>query len=131
MTTTSAESPCSICSEALEPHTRTECNTCGLLFHLNQRTDLPGKDCGIVTLSDVYFGIIYTCDRCLSPVPEDTGTALDDIMTLEEAATFLATEERILSAAAQQGRIRHRKAGPVLLFERADLIGFRPTDEPS
>lgn len=121
---TSTETPCSICTEPLEPHTRTECTWCGNLFHLNQRNDLPGKDCGIVTLSDEHFGIVFTCETCGRPEAE--GSSLDDILTLEEAARFIETSEDILAEAAEKGRVRHRKAGPVYLFEKADIIGFRP-----
>ena len=51
-TMTSTAIICSVCNEPLEAHTEAYCDACGLPYHLNQRTDLPGKDCGDVWINE-------------------------------------------------------------------------------
>jgi hypothetical protein len=41
------------------------CNSCGERFHLNQRNDQPGKDCGAVWVNDQYLALEFACQRCL------------------------------------------------------------------
>ena len=55
---------CSICAERVERHTESYCNACGRLFHLNQREDLPGRDCGTVSLSEAHLALVFLCRAC-------------------------------------------------------------------
>ena len=64
---------CTVCGEAVEERDSSVCNTCGGRFHLNQRNDRAGKDCGTVWINDQYLALEFACQRCLdggSPQPE-------------------------------------------------------------
>jgi len=122
MTTT--KTSCSVCGGELESYMRAECHLCGQLYHLNSRQDLPGDDCGVVTLSDTMLGLIYVCNTCIQREQEGASGALDEILTLEEAASFASMPEQELTGAAEAGGLRHRKAGSTYLFQRADLADF-------
>lgn len=120
---TSAESSCSVCGGELEPHTRAECHVCGRLYHLNSRIDLPGADCGDVSLSQTALGLFYSCNTCLAGRAGEADT-LDDVVTLDEAAAISGIAAEVLTEAANAGRLRRREAGPVSLFRRADIEAF-------
>ena len=109
--------PCSICAEPVERHTESYCNGCGRLFHLNQRADLPGRDCGAVSLSEAHLALEFLCNACLAaetPAPE-----LEAVLDLTEAAKAAGLREAELAEAARTGQVAHRRtAGGVLLFER-------------
>jgi len=114
---------CSVCKEAVERHTEATCNTCGEVYHLNQRTDLPGKDCGQVWISEEHLALEFTCNTCLNP--SEPGTVLDEIVDLAEAAAATGLSEEALREAAEQGRVPSRTlAGGVLIFQRSDLRAF-------
>src|SRR3954470_10533814 len=68
---------CSVCSESTEAHTLAHCDICTKPYHLNQRQDLPGKDCGDVWISEESLSLEFGCFTCLH-TPVDAG-ALDDI----------------------------------------------------
>lgn len=121
-TMTTSHSLCSVCSEALEPHTEATCNNCGQLYHLNHRLDLPGKDCGQVWINEDHLALEFACNTCLHPEPG----SLQDVLDLAEAAAAAGTTEAALSAAADAGRVPHRRtAGGIYLFQRSDLAPFR------
>lgn len=117
---------CSVCGDRLEAHTEAFCNVCGERYHLNQRLDLPGKDCGEVWISEEHLALEYACRTCLEGGgPTDEG-ALDDILDLAEAAQIAGVSDAQLQAAAEAGDIAHRKTGGgVFLFERRVIIQFR------
>lgn len=99
------------------------CDACGRRYHLNQRTDLPGEDCGQVWINEEHLGLEFACDTCLNP-PEAAGS-LDDILDLSEAAILAGATEQRISEAAAAGEIRHRRTSSgVYLFERRDLLAF-------
>jgi hypothetical protein len=111
---------CSVCGDPLESHTEAYCMQCGEPFHLNQRTDIPGKDCGEVWVNDEHLTLEYACNSCLHP--EEPAGNLDDVLDLEEAAIAAGVAAPVLADAASRGQVRHRKtASGVLLFERRDL----------
>ena len=56
---------CAICGEALDERTSSVCSFCGEWFHLNQRNDQPGKDCGSVWINEQYLALEFACQRCL------------------------------------------------------------------
>ena len=123
-TMTSAKSSCSVCGEPLQPHTEASCDNCGLPFHLNQRTDLPGKDCGDVWINEEHLGLEFGCNTCLHPEPQSAG-ALDDVLDSSEAANAAGVGEPELVAAAAGGLIRHRRtANGTYLFQRGDVLEF-------
>ena len=117
---TSAKSLCSVCGEAMERHTEATCDNCGSFYHLNQRTDLPGKDCGQVWINEEHLALEFACNNCLAPPAPPPG--LDDVLDIAEAAALTGLGEDALRAAADSGELRHRKTGSgIYLFERRDL----------
>lgn len=111
--------PCVICADPVEPHTESYCNACGQLFHLNQREDLPGKDCGTVSLSEAHLALVFMCNACLDEPAEPVAPALAAVLDLAEAALATGMSEGELAEAAAAGRVAHRRtAGGALLFER-------------
>ena len=121
--------PCAVCHEPVEPHTDSLCGACGETFHLNQREDLPGKDCGAVWINQEHFGLEFTCQRCIDAAqrePEQPGGVLADVLDLGEAAAVAGLDEEQLRALAEAGQVPHRAAsGGVLLFERKTLMALR------
>lgn len=112
---------CSVCELALEAHTAALCNSCGRAYHLNQRQDLEGLDCGQVWINEEHMALEFACNACLNP----PSAALDDILDLAEAAEFAALTVAALEAAAAQGLVRHRRtASGTLLFVRADIQAY-------
>ncbi|MBA4180960.1 MAG: hypothetical protein C0506_10265 [Anaerolinea sp.] len=108
---------------AMASHMVAICDSCGRHYHLNQRSDLPGEDCGQVWINEDHLGLEFACNTCLNP-PEADGN-LDDILDLAEAASVAGTTQASLSELATKGQIRHRKTGSgVYLFERRDLVAF-------
>jgi hypothetical protein len=121
MTTT--ENSCSVCGLPMATHMVATCDSCGLDYHLNQRSDLPGDDCGQVWINEEHLGLEFACNTCLNP-PEEKGN-LDDILDLSEAAIFVGASEQAVTHAATAGRIRHRRTNSgIYLFERRDLVAF-------
>ncbi len=120
---TTAENSCSVCGLSIAAHMFATCDTCGKVFHLNQRTDLPGDDCGQVWINEEHLGLEFGCDSCLNP-PEPEGN-LDDVLDLAEAAQAAGMTEEWIGQAAAAGDLRHRRtASGVYLFERRDVLSF-------
>lgn len=123
MSTETVAGICKVCLEATEPHTETFCNVCGGTYHLNQRTDLPGKDCGEVWINEEFQALEYACNLCLHP--EEPRMNLDDIIDLAEAATTTGLSADVLLIAVRQGTLRSKRiTGDVLIFERRDVMEF-------
>lgn len=65
---------CTVCADAVDERDSSVCNSCGERFHLNQRSDQAGKDCGTVWIDDRYLALEFACQRCLDgegqPAPE-------------------------------------------------------------
>jgi hypothetical protein len=113
-----------VCGGPLAEHTSAACNTCGKAYHLNQRQDMPGQDCGQVWINEEHMALEFACDNCLNP-PDGS---LDDVLDLEEAAAEASVTVAVLEAAAMAGQVRHRRtAGGSLLFTRADVRLFAGT----
>jgi hypothetical protein len=109
---------CVVCTDELTSTTEAWCGQCGKSYHLNQRVDLPGKDCGQVWINEEHLALEFACDLCLNPPPPD----LDEILDLEEAARETGMTPADLQAAADRGGVRHRKTGSgTYLFVRKDL----------
>jgi hypothetical protein len=114
---------CCVCEEPLTSTTEAYCGECNRPYHLNQRADIPGKDCGRVWINEDHLALEFACDLCLYP-PQATG--LDDVLDLAEAAAEAGMTEDWISGEADAGRLRHRKTSAgILLFERRDVIAFR------
>jgi hypothetical protein len=43
-----------------------ECNWCDGRYHLNQRNDVEGKDCGQVWVDEQYLALQFACNTCLA-----------------------------------------------------------------
>lgn len=56
---------CVVCREEVDEKTSSTCNSCGGLFHLNQRNDIESKDCGVVWIDDRYLALEFACQNCL------------------------------------------------------------------
>ena len=113
---------CLVCDEPLTKTTEAWCGQCGGSYHLNQRADLPGKDCGDVWINEETLALDFSCNRCLNPPT----LGLDDVLDLEEAADAAGTSPETLARAADAGLVAHRKTGRgVYLFVRKDLDSLR------
>ena len=124
--------PCSICTEPVERHTESYCNACGRLFHLNQREDLPGKDCGTVSLSEAHLALVFMCNACGEASESPVAAALEAVLDLSEAALAAGMDESELAEAAAAGRVSHRRtAGGSLLFEREAIEALLRTRGPA
>ena len=122
-TMTSAKTSCSVCGEFIAVHMHALCNACGLPYHLNQRNDIPGDDCGQVWINEEFLSLEFACNTCLAP-PEEIGN-LDDILEAGEAADASGLTHAEIVAAAETGALRHRKtASGVYLFQRGDVADF-------
>jgi hypothetical protein len=60
-----ANERCVVCDDPVDEKTSSVCSLCGQRFHLNQRNDQPGKDCGEVWINDQYLALEFACRRCL------------------------------------------------------------------
>lgn len=113
---------CRVCGEPTEPHTKSLCGMCGMVFHLNSRTDMPGKDCGQVWVSDEHMALEFACDICLAPAQP---AGLDDVIDVVEAARATGLSEDVLQAAAEAGELPAKRiAGSVWIFQRGDVFRF-------
>ena len=120
VTMTSAKPSCSVCGEEMAAHNQATCDNCGQTYHLNQRMDLPGKDCGQVWINEEHLALEFACNTCLNPAP--AAANLDDVLDATEASEVTGMTEAALRAAADGGELRHRRTGSgVYLFERRDL----------
>jgi hypothetical protein len=63
--TASTEVTCAVCGEAAEELTSALCGECDRPFHLNQRNDVIGKDCGEVWVDEQYLSLRFACFTCL------------------------------------------------------------------
>ncbi len=64
--------PCAVCGEEVDETMSSFCNSCGERFHLNQRNDRPGKDCGAVWINEQYLALEFACQRCLDANQPET-----------------------------------------------------------
>ena len=62
---TTDHSTCSVCGEPVEEAASALCNVCDQRFHLNQRNDIDGRDCGEVWIDDQYLSLRFACYNCL------------------------------------------------------------------
>lgn len=101
------------------------CDQCSKPYHLNQRTDLPGDDCGQVWISEEHLALEFACNSCLNPPVEEPPSSLDDILDVSEAAEVAGVSDAQLTLAAEGGELRHRKTSSgTYLFERRDVVSF-------
>jgi len=112
---------CSVCGGEIAPHMEAFCNNCAKPYHLNQRADMPGDDCGQVWISEEHLSLEFACNVCLNPAP----ASLDDVLDMAEAALLVSLSEDAIAAAAEGGMIRHRRTSSgVYLFQRVDLLAY-------
>ena len=62
---TPAETACAVCSEPVEEAASALCGVCDRSFHLNQRNDTDGIDCGDVWIDEQYLSLRFACFSCL------------------------------------------------------------------
>ncbi len=60
---------CVVCGEPVDEKSSSICTSCGEPFHLNQRNDQPGKDCGAVWINEQHLGLEFACQRCIDGSP--------------------------------------------------------------
>jgi hypothetical protein len=122
-TMTSTKNSCSVCLGEMAAHMEAICDHCAQPYHLNQRTDLPGEDCGQVWINEEHLALEFACNTCLHPRQPEAN--LEDILDMAEAALFASVDEDVIAAAADAGMIRHRRTpSGVYLFERRDILTF-------
>jgi hypothetical protein len=57
---------CTVCGEqAREGAPTSSCYSCGEMFHLNERNDTDGKDCGTVWIDEQFLALRFACQHCL------------------------------------------------------------------
>ncbi len=73
--TASTEVTCAVCGQPAEESTSALCGECDRPFHLNQRNDIDGKDCGEVWVDEQFLSLRFACFTCLRPDgwPSDRG----------------------------------------------------------
>jgi hypothetical protein len=57
---------CTVCGEQAPVSATAECNWCSQPYHLNQRNDVEGKDCGQVWIDEQYLALQFACNTCLT-----------------------------------------------------------------
>ena len=57
---------CVVCREEAEAGTTSVCHSCGERYHLNERNDTEGKDCGHVWIDEQFLALRFACQRCLN-----------------------------------------------------------------
>ncbi len=62
---TPEDSACAVCGEAAEESNSALCGVCDRRFHLNQRNDVEGKDCGEVWIDEQYLSLRFACFNCV------------------------------------------------------------------
>ncbi len=63
--TASTEVTCAVCGEAAEESSSALCGECDRPFHLNQRNDVIGKDCGEVWVDEQFLSLRFACFNCV------------------------------------------------------------------
>ncbi len=71
--TASTEVTCAVCGEAAEESSSALCGECDRPFHLNQRNDVEGKDCGDVWVDEQFLSLRFACYTCLRPDGRPSG----------------------------------------------------------
>ena len=71
--TASTKTTCAVCGEAAEELASALCGECDRPFHLNQRNDVEGKDCGDVWVDDQFLSLRFACFTCLPPDRRPSG----------------------------------------------------------
>jgi hypothetical protein len=57
---------CAVCGEPAALAMTAECNWCDRRYHLNQRNDVEGKDCGQVWIDEQHLALQFACNDCLA-----------------------------------------------------------------
>jgi len=68
---TTADSACAVCGQPADEAASALCNICDQRFHLNQRNDADGKDCGEVWIDEQYLSLRFACFNCLGQTTAD------------------------------------------------------------
>lgn len=63
--TAAGETACAVCGEPGDESTTAVCGECDRRFHLNQRNDVQGKDCGEVWIDEQFLSLRFACFNCL------------------------------------------------------------------
>lgn len=92
---------CSVCNEPAEAPMTAECNWCNARYHLNQRNDVEGKDCGHVWVDEQYLALQFACNTCLAGTDREAAT-------IASAANATSATSRTLSA-SRSGEPRARR----------------------
>jgi hypothetical protein len=61
-----SEVTCVVCNEQAEASMTAECNWCDGRYHLNQRSDIEGRDCGRVWIDEQFLALQFACNTCLA-----------------------------------------------------------------
>ena len=71
MTDAAITHTCTVCREPAALAMTAECNWCDARYHLNQRNDVEGKDCGQVWVDEQYLALQFACNTCLAGTERD------------------------------------------------------------
>jgi hypothetical protein len=64
---------CSVCGRPAEAAMTAVCNWCDARYHLNQRNDVEGTDCGAVWIDEQYLALQFACNTCLAAQASTSG----------------------------------------------------------
>ena len=65
MTDNQTEMRCHVCGEPIAEWGHSLCNNCDRPFHLRQREDADGEDCGEVWINEQFLALEFACFVCL------------------------------------------------------------------
>ena len=57
---------CIVCRQPVTGAMSAECNWCDSRYHLNQRSDAEGRDCGAVWIDEQFLALQFACNNCLA-----------------------------------------------------------------
>jgi hypothetical protein len=60
---------CRVCGDPVGDRGFALCHNCDLPFHLRDREDQPGEDCGEFWVNDQYLALEFACFVCLGKRP--------------------------------------------------------------
>lgn len=100
--------PCRVCGDLTTEHSNATCNSCGGVFHLALRTDVPAPDCGQVWISEEHLALEFACDTCLAGDAQAPATSASSAR-LEAAPARRRYTRREGMGASQLARARRQR----------------------
>ena len=94
METDGAAAICAVCGGSAPSAAMAECNWCGNRYHLNQRNDIEGKDCGQVWIDEQFLALQFACNSCLTAQEPSSAPDSDPSVQAATPKRALVTRQR-------------------------------------